>query len=41
MTDMWATEISIVLWFVDPTSPESKSKVLLKLCVKLLTLLWN
>jgi len=26
------------VWFVDPTSPESKSKVLLKLCKKLLTL---
>jgi len=26
------------VWFVDPTSSESKSKVFLKLCVKLLTL---
>jgi len=25
------------VWFVDPTSPESKSKVLLKLCMKILT----
>jgi len=24
-------------WFVDPTSPESNSKVLLKLCMKILT----
>jgi len=31
-------KVSIVyLWLVDPTSPESKSKVLLKLCMKLLT----
>jgi len=26
------------VWFADPTFPESKSKVLLKLCVKILTL---
>jgi len=25
-------------WFVDPTFPESNSKVLMKLCTKLLTL---
>jgi len=26
------------VWFVDPTFPESKSKALLKLCIKLSTL---
>jgi len=29
------------VWFVDPIFPESKSKVLMKLCIKLLTLVWN
>jgi len=29
------------VWFVDATFPESKSKVLLKLCMKLLSLVWN
>jgi len=29
------------VWFVVPTFPESKSKVLLKLCMKLLPLVWN
>jgi len=29
------------VWFVDATSPESKSKVLLKLCMKLSTLVSN
>jgi len=31
------------VWFavVDPTFPESKSKVLLKLCIKFLTLVYN
>ena len=29
------------IWFMCPTFPESKSKVLLKLCIKLLTLVWN
>jgi len=26
---------------LDPTSPELKSKVLLKLCMKFLTFIWN
>jgi len=29
------------VWFVDPTFPESKSKVLLKLCMKLSSWIWN
>jgi len=29
------------VWLVDRTFPESKSKMLLKLCLKLLTLVWN
>jgi len=29
------------VWFVDPNFPESKYKVLLKLCIKLLILVWN
>jgi len=40
----WAWQVCALLsfncvWFVAPTSPESKSKVLLKLCMKLLTIL--
>ena len=29
------------VWFVDPTFPESNSKVILKVCMKLLALVWN
>jgi len=33
MEEVWSPEISIYMWFADPTFPESNSKVLLKLCI--------